>query len=494
MKLSIVIAAYNEAGTIRDIVRKVRATPFTKEIIVVDDGSTDGTREILDEIAGDDLRVLVHERNQGKGAALKTGFAVASGDYVIVQDADLEYDPHDYGMLLEPLVAGKADVVYGSRFLGSSRRVLFFWHMVANKALTLLSNMVTNLNLTDMETGYKAFRIDVVRRLSLQSKRFGVEPEITAKIARLGCRVYEVPVAYHGRTYEEGKKIQWTDALIAVVTIFRYGVLPSQISTHAGFDTLSTMDVMRRYNGWLWKQISPFVGQCVLEAGCGTGTITRYLVNRKRVISIDFDGHYVALLKERYADRSNVRVEWADLSAAEWPDLSQEPIDTIVSMNVLEHLPDDDYVLKRFHSVLAPGGRLVLLVPAHMALFGEIDRALDHYRRYDGAGLSRLLEKAGFELGEVRYLNPTGVVGWFVNGRVLKRKVVPRFQAALYDLLHPILQAFDAAHPPFGLSVLAIAQKPGPIAQRGTRAALDGAVLQVTPSNVGEPERLDPVL
>ncbi|MCA1648023.1 MAG: glycosyltransferase family 2 protein, partial [Chloroflexi bacterium] len=218
MKLSIVIAAYNEAGTIRDIVRKVRATPFTKEIIVVDDGSTDGTREILSEIAGDDLRVIVHERNQGKGAALKTGFAAANGDYVIVQDADLEYDPHDYGTLLEPLVAGKADVVYGSRFLGSSRRVLFFWHMVANNMLTLFSNMVTNLNLTDMETGYKAFRIEVVRRLSLKSKRFGVEPEITAKIARLGCRVYEVPIAYHGRTYEEGKKIKWTDAVTAVAT------------------------------------------------------------------------------------------------------------------------------------------------------------------------------------------------------------------------------------------------------------------------------------
>lgn len=484
MKLSVVIAAYNEAGTIQDIVRKVRATPFTKEIIVVDDGSTDATADILREMAGDDLRVIAHARNQGKGAALRTGFAAATGDYVIVQDADLEYDPQDYGLMLEPLIAGKADVVYGSRFLGSSRRVLFFWHMVANKTLTLISNMVTNLNLTDMETGYKAFRIDVVRRLSLQSKRFGVEPEITAKIARLGCRVYEVPIAYHGRTYEEGKKIKWTDAVKAILTIFRFGVLPSQISTHAGFDTLSTMDVMRQYNGWLWKQISPYVGNSILEAGCGTGTITRYLANRKRVLSVDFDRHYVSLLQERYADRSNVRVEWADLAADEWPRLVNEPIDTIVCMNVLEHLPNDRSVLERFHEVLGPAGRLVLLVPAHMLLYGEIDRALDHYRRYDQSGLAELLKTTGFEIETVRYLNPTGVLGWFVNGRLLKRKTVPRFQATLYDWLHPVLQAFDAARPPFGLSVLAIARKTTADTARTLSSAPGLAI--ATPNSNGE--------
>ena len=220
MKLSIVIPAYNEAGTIRDVLRRVLDTPYDKQIIVVDDGSTDGTREILAEIADPAIEVIVHTRNRGKGAALKTGFAAASGDVVIVQDADLEYDPRDYAALLEPLLSGNADVVYGSRFLSGPRRVLFFWHMLANKTLTLVSNMLTNLNLTDMETGYKAFRIDVVRHLSLESKGFGVEPEITAKVARLGYRVYEVPVSYNGRTYEEGKKVQWTDALSALPRSF----------------------------------------------------------------------------------------------------------------------------------------------------------------------------------------------------------------------------------------------------------------------------------
>jgi glycosyltransferase involved in cell wall biosynthesis len=173
---------------------------------------------------------LFHRRNRGKGAALRTGFAYAAGDYVVVQDADLEYDPNDYPILLEPLLSGKADAVFGSRFLSGPKRVLFFWHMVANKILTLLSNMTTNLNLTDMETGYKALRIEVVRQLFLQSDRFGIEPEITAKVARLGCRVYEVPISYHGRTYEEGKKIRWTDAVWAIFAILRYGLLPDAVN------------------------------------------------------------------------------------------------------------------------------------------------------------------------------------------------------------------------------------------------------------------------
>jgi glycosyltransferase involved in cell wall biosynthesis len=225
-KLSIVVPVYNEAATILSSLRRVQETPYQKEIIVVDDGSKDGTRDVLAGITDPEIRVFFHTRNQGKGAALRTGFAQATGDFVIVQDADLEYDPSDYSLLLEPLEAGDADVVYGSRFLGGSRRVLFFWHTIGNKMLTLLSNMTTDLNLTDMETGYKAFRLEVVRKLELRSNRFTVEPEITAKVARMRYRVYEVPISYHGRTYEEGKKIGWRDAITALLAILRYGLLP----------------------------------------------------------------------------------------------------------------------------------------------------------------------------------------------------------------------------------------------------------------------------
>jgi glycosyltransferase involved in cell wall biosynthesis len=241
-KLSVVIPVYNEKATVDEILRRVIETPFRKEIILVDDCSTDGTRQILEKLAllqsegesqasasdaGDsidlrDLRIFFQSVNQGKGAALRRGFAEVTGDIVLVQDADLEYDPRDYPKLLEPLVDGRADVVFGSRFLGGPQRVHYFWHYVANKMLTLLSDIFTNLKLTDMETCYKVFRREVLLGIQLKSNRFGFEPEITAKVAKGNWRIYEVPISYAGRTYEEGKKITWKDGLQALWCIIRF--------------------------------------------------------------------------------------------------------------------------------------------------------------------------------------------------------------------------------------------------------------------------------
>lgn len=226
MKISVVIPVYNEKHTIREIVGRVRAVNVEKEIILVDDYSSDGTREVLKSMEIEkDLRIFYHDRNYGKGAALREGFRHVTGDVVIIQDADLEYDPQDYPKLLEPIIRGNADVVFGSRFIGGGpHRVLFFWHYVANQILTLLSNMVTDLNLTDMETCYKAFRTEVVRKLKIEQDRFGFEPEVTAKVARMRCRIYEVPISYWGRDYSEGKKIGLKDAFSAVYCILRYGL------------------------------------------------------------------------------------------------------------------------------------------------------------------------------------------------------------------------------------------------------------------------------
>jgi glycosyltransferase involved in cell wall biosynthesis len=222
----VVIPVYNEVGTIKEIVSRVQAVDLEKEIIIVDDGSTDGTPELLQEItlSHENVRVLYHDLNQGKGAALRTGFEGATGDIVIIQDADLEYDPREYPVLLEPILDGRADVVYGSRFLGGPHRVLFFWHYLGNRFLTLLSNALTNVNLSDMETCYKVFRREVLSDIQLKSNRFGFEPEFTAKIAKKGFRIYETPISYSGRTYAEGKKIGWKDGVKAIVAIvwFRF--------------------------------------------------------------------------------------------------------------------------------------------------------------------------------------------------------------------------------------------------------------------------------
>jgi glycosyltransferase involved in cell wall biosynthesis len=238
VKLSVVIPVFNERATLIELLRRVVAVDIPKELVIVDDMSTDGTRELLRELsekglAGiegaqprnlNEIHVLFQERNRGKGAALRRGFEEATGDMIVIQDADLEYDPNDYHKLIQPILDGDADVVYGSRFVGTPRRVLYFWHSVLNKALTTLSNVFTDLNLTDMETCYKVFRAECIRSIRLEEDRFGFEPEVTAKLARKGYRIYEVPVSYHGRTYAEGKKIGWKDGVRALYAIVKYGV------------------------------------------------------------------------------------------------------------------------------------------------------------------------------------------------------------------------------------------------------------------------------
>ena len=226
MLVSIIMPVYNEAQYIEEIVNRVLKTDIEKELVIVDDFSTDGTREILNKFnRHEGVNIILHERNKGKGAAIRTGLRKVSGDVVIIQDADLEYDPGEYHKLLEPIVDGRADAVFGSRFLGGPHRVLFFWHYIGNKVLTLLSNILSNLNLTDMETGFKAFKADVIKGMGLKSDRFGFEPEVTARLARKRYRIYETPISYSGRSYAEGKKITWKDGLAAIIHIIRFNLL-----------------------------------------------------------------------------------------------------------------------------------------------------------------------------------------------------------------------------------------------------------------------------
>lgn len=224
MRLSVIMPVYNEKDTIREIIAKVMSEETDKELIIVDDCSTDGTTEILKTIQDERIKIFYHDVNQGKGAAIRTAVEHVTGDIVIIQDADLEYNPSEYTRIIKPILADKADVVYGSRFKGPEQRVLFFWHYLANMFLTLVSNMLTNLNLSDMETCYKAFRASVIKKIKIESNRFGVEPELTAKIAKMNCRVYEVPISYYGRDYTEGKKLTWKDGFSAIWSIIKYNL------------------------------------------------------------------------------------------------------------------------------------------------------------------------------------------------------------------------------------------------------------------------------
>jgi glycosyltransferase involved in cell wall biosynthesis len=462
-RLSVLVPVYNEVGTVRALLRQVMAVPIPKEIIVVDDCSTDGTRAVLEEVRAElpdteDNRLVVcfHEQNQGKGAAVRTAVGHVTGDLAIIQDADLEYAPGEYPRLIQPILDGHADVVFGSRFVGSPRRVLFFWHTVANKLLTLLSNMATNLNLTDMETCYKVFRAEILKQIPIRSNRFGLEPELTAKVARLRCRIYEIPISYHGRQYSEGKKIGWKDAVSAVWTILRFAVVPDVGREDEGFTTLRRVEALRRYNEFLWDLIRPYVGRRVLEVGSGTGVMTQYLATREHVVATDVDPQYVDLLRRTYAGNPKVEVRPLDLVKLAENGLPRHRFDTVVCSNVLEHVEDDGSALRAMRDLLVPGGRVVLVIPALRALYGSIDRAIGHHRRYTRDEIAQKLADAGLAVEHVSFFNVLGVAGWFLNARILRRRSVPGVQARLNDRLVPLLRLERRLRPPFGMSLLAV--------------------------------------
>jgi glycosyltransferase involved in cell wall biosynthesis len=463
VKLSVVMPVYNESKTIREIVRRVLDVPIEKEILIVDDGSTDGTREILRELDGTDgVRVFLQPVNQGKGAAVSVGFRFAEGDVVVVQDADLEYDPGEYPKLLAPIVDGHADVVYGSRFLGGgARRVLYFWHTVGNRFLTLASNMFTNLNLTDMETCYKMFRREVVQSMRIESSRFGIEPEITAKVARRGYRIFEVPISYYGRTYEEGKKIGWRDAVSAIWTIVKHSMREAEDPRNVGHVTLARMGKLEPYNRWLADRFRGALGRRVLEIGAGFGNMTRQLLGRELVVASDLDPVALEYLRGTFRDQPEVRIASYrfPVTADQRSEIRALGIDTVVCLNVLEHIEDDAGALADFFALLPSGGRVVLIVPALARLYGTLDEHLRHFRRYEKDELAEKIRAAGFVVEDCRFLNRPGIVGWYVNGKILRRRVLPAGQLAAFRLALPLLRREETNPPSTGMSLLAIGRK-----------------------------------
>jgi glycosyltransferase involved in cell wall biosynthesis len=467
LKLSVVIPVYNERFLVRELIQRVLAVRAPEirelELVVVNDGSRDGTTEILRQIAAEhpaQVR-LFEQHNQGKGAAVRRGIAEATGDLIVLQDADLEYDPRDYARLVRPFVEDGADVVYGSRFLPSDRRrVLYYRHTLGNRLLTTLSNWFTDLNLTDMETCYKVFRAPLLKSIPIRSNDFAMEPELTAKIAKRGCRIFEVPISYLGRTYQEGKKIGWRDAFKALRAVVRYWVIDDLYAEDEyGSHILHSLERVRRFNSWIAATVRPWVGARVLEIGAGIGNVTSHLVPRERYLASDINPHYLGYLRNLALGKPYLEVARVDLeNPGDFAALAGG-FDTVICLNVLEHVRDPLGALANMRNALAPGGRLVVYVPAHPGLYSSLDTVLGHRVRYTPAMIREELARTGFEVEHLAGFNRGAVPGWWWNGKVLKRRHFPRLQLKIFDSLVPLLRRLDPLLPGGGLGLVVVARR-----------------------------------
>ena len=466
-RLSVLVPVYNERHVLETSVRRLLTLKHdlitSLEVIVVDDCSTDGSWEILQRLAAEDDRVLLlrHDHNQGKGAAIRTAISRATGDISIVHDADLEYNPGDIPSLLVPFAKEGADAVFGSRYLSAAYRLaLMHRHTVTNGILTSLSNWLTDLNLTDMETGYKAINTTLFKSIPIRSNDFRFEVEIVSKLAKRRARVFEVPIRYLPRSREEGKKIRARDGLLALLAMMRFALVDDLYrEDEYGSHILVELERARRFNLWLGQTLRPYVGDRVLEIGAGIGNLTSQFIPRELYIASDINPHYLHYLRSYSFGKPYLRVVEIDAGNPSHFRGLEGQFDTVLLINVLEHLPDEQSALRSLWSALERGGRLVVLVPQHPALLGTLDLALEHRLRYTAAGLERALTEAGFHVEKLFDFNRFSVPGWWWNGKVLRRKTFSRVQLKVVNTLVPLLRRVDRFLPWSGLSLIGIGVK-----------------------------------
>jgi glycosyltransferase involved in cell wall biosynthesis len=485
--LTVIVPVYNEQSLVEESLSRLRVLSDTAllesvKIIVVDDGSSDGTskalhrfRTFLETQAPDPKLSWVwarHEKNSGKGAAIRTGLLHVDTELVVIHDADLEYHPHDMIKMVEVFLSEDADAVFGSRFMaGGYKRALFFRHAIGNKFLTFLCDMVCDLNLTDMETCYKMVRTSLLKSIPLESSTFDVEPEIAIKLAKRGSRVFEVPISYSGRTYQEGKKIGWKDGLRALWAILHYAASDKIYKEDEyGGEILGRLNRAPRFTKWMADVIRPYVGDRVLEVGAGTGNMSMHLMPRSIYWASDVNPHYLEYLATLRATRPYLRVAYTNaMDKDSFP--SGQSFDTIVCLNVVEHVKDDVAALRNIHAALSDDGRAIILVPCGPSLYSTLDEVLGHYRRYNPEQLVLAAVEAGFRVEQILKFNRAGVPAWWLNGRILRRKTFGLGQIRLLNLLTPMFRLVDSWLPLPPLSIIAILRKHGAAASAGSEAS-----------------------
>jgi SAM-dependent methyltransferase len=473
--LSVIVPAYNEQFLVEASLARLRILSESPrldlvKIIVVDDGSFDQTPEAIErfrvllESGGPDRKIswvwIRHKKNEGKGAAIRTGLAQADTELVVVHDADLEYHPRDLLKMVDVFLEEDADAVFGSRFMaGGYKRALFFRHALGNKLLTFLCDLVCDLNLTDMETCYKMVRTELLKSIPLESSTFDVEPELAIKLAKRGSRIFEVAISYSGRTYREGKKIGWKDGARALWAILRYAASGKiYAGDESGAEILDRLQRAPRFTRWMADVIQPYMGDRVLEIGAGTGNMSVHLMPRSVYWATDINPHYLDYLLTLRPTRPYMRVAYTNAAKAETYPAGQS-FDTIVCLNVVEHVEDDLGVLRNIWNVLGDKGCGIILVPCGPGLYGTLDEVLGHCRRYTSEQLAAVAGRAGFRVERVLKFNRPGVVAWWLNGRVLRRRTFGLGQIKLLNVLTPLFRLLDPWLPLPPLSLIAILRK-----------------------------------